>query len=573
MVEIAIMSRVRCSTLQFRHDGPATLLGCIARSEFASFFRRGLLKIQDQKPGKLRRSLEPAAVGAPMRQSGVINVIKWATMTPFRLGCQLALEQARMDKLSMTLAELVRAPLSHAIALVLFVLTAYPAEANEADYIEGDRGKAIQNYVNRLHQRLGFSGVVLAAREGKIIAMVARGPSNDGSDNDRLTTESLFEIASCTKPFTAIAILQLCEKGKLSLSDPIAQHLPDIPSHSRAITIRQLLAHTSGIPGSNTLGSGTDVSKVIPTFLRGGPKHEPGEHFEYWNQGYALLSEIVALTSGQSYTDYLRENIFQRSGMTSSCFTGDPQPAGSSVAVGSSSRGNSRSALDHPYGSYGFQYRGMGGLVTNVRDLWNWDRSLCSGELIGGDSLDSMISAGPGGYGLGWFITRDPDGASYHRHGGSVRGFLAEVRRYPSIDGSVFILANQDESLPFSLMKWGVERILFGQADTILIPKPPSPDFVDSVVGEYEDAKKRKLTIQKSPGLPSLRIKWGGPVTAGYLGLDNSGQPRLYLLVRSSGELQFKDDGALEFSGTPVRMESVSLLAIKPKLTFRRLSP
>lgn len=259
--------------------------------------------------------------------------------------------------------------------------------------------------------------------------------------------------------------------------------------------------------------------------------------------------------------------------MTASCFTGDRSPTGANVAVGISSRGGSRSALDHPYGSYGFQYRGMGGLVTNVQDLWKWDRSLHKRELLADESMKEMTAAGEGGYGLGWFINQDPDGEPCHRHGGSVRGFLAEIRRYPSVDGSIFVLANQDESLSLSLMNSGVEQILFGQSPASEIPKSPGRAFVNRVAGEYRDAKQRKLTIEKSRGLPSLKIDSGGPVTAGYLGIDESNQPQLYLLVPAQGTIQFKADGALEFPGSPTQAQAVSLLSITPKLTFRRLNP
>ena len=444
--------------------------------------------------------------------------------------------------------------------------------ADEGDVVWGEQGGAIQNYVDQVHEQLGFSGVVLAAREGKIVAVVARGKSQNGSKDDRLTNETLFEIASCTKPFTALAIMQLAENGKLSLSDSISQHLPDVPSNCHAITIRHLLSHTSGIPGTNTRGTGDDVSKVLPTFLQGGPKHEPGSHFEYWNQGYALLSEIIALASGQTYTDYVREHIFNPSGMGSSSFTGDPPRPELNVAIGTSTWGGPRSALDHPYGSYGFQYRGMGGLVSNVGDLWKWDRALNNGNLVDPASLREMVSPGIGGYGLGWFTQQDLDGEPCHRHGGSVRGFLAEIRRYPSIDGSIIILANQDPSLSFSVMKTGVEQILFDRKLEIQFPNAPSREWVQAVTGDYQDAKRRRLSIKESNGLPTLRINWGGPVTAGYLGLDDSSKPHLYLFQMAGGKPKFRDDGELEFAVRDEKAESVSLLITNPKLTFKRIA-
>ena len=239
----------------------------------------------------------------------------------------------------------------------------------------GETGEAIVAFVRQEHEATGFSGAVLAGRDGKVIAAVGVGSLGDGS-GDPIRVDTLFEIASCTKPFTAVAVMKLAEAGRLALDDPISQHLPGVPSDCQAITVRHLLQHTSGIPGANSRGGGEDLAKVLPTFLEGGPRTKPGERHEYWNQGYALLSEVIARASGQSYTAYMRGEILKPCKMQNTRFTGHRPPRSVSVATGVSSRGANRSALEHPYGEYGFQYRGMGGLVTNLIDLWRWDRSL-----------------------------------------------------------------------------------------------------------------------------------------------------------------------------------------------------
>jgi hypothetical protein len=91
---------------------------------------------------------------------------------------------------------------------------------------------------------------------------------------------------------------------------------------------------------------------------------------------------------------------------------------------------------DHPYGEYGFQYRGMGGLVTNLIDLWRLDRTLASGELLDSKSLEEMTRPGKAGYALGWRIKKIDSGAIVHEHTGKVRGFLASIQRNPSSDGA-----------------------------------------------------------------------------------------------------------------------------------------
>jgi CubicO group peptidase (beta-lactamase class C family) len=179
------------------------------------------------------------------------------------------------------------------------------------------KGKQIVALVREAEEKVGFSGAVLAAENGKLIAAVAVG--KNGKQPLEVTT--LFELASCTKPFTAMAVMKLVEEGKLKLDDPIAKYLPGIPEDCQAITVRHLLQHTSGIPGTNSNGHGTDLATVLPTFLAGGPRTPPGEHHEYWNQGYALLSEVIAQASGKPYTQYVREAIFTPCHMKHSRFT------------------------------------------------------------------------------------------------------------------------------------------------------------------------------------------------------------------------------------------------------------
>lgn len=238
--------------------------------------------------------------------------------------------------------------------LLLVAVTVGLSRANEDESISiGATGDAIQAFVKDAHKQIGFTGTVLGAKDGKVVAAVAVGSTN-GDNPAPITTTTLFEIASSTKAFTAIAILRLRDQKKLNLDDSIGDHLPGVPDNCRAITIRHLLQHTSGIPNTNMHGSGNDLAVVLPLFLKGGPRHEPGTRHQYWNQGYGLLSEIVARVSGRPYVDFCKDEIFTVCQMNASRFNGDVIPPGVTVATGVSSRGAARSALDHPYDEYGF---------------------------------------------------------------------------------------------------------------------------------------------------------------------------------------------------------------------------
>ena len=416
---------------------------------------------------------------------------------------------------------------SLAFGLALAV-TVHAQEAADVDLVSGDAGSRVAAWT-RAAEALGFSGAVLAARDGKVVAALGVG-SADLRDKVSNTSTTLFEIASATKQFTAAAVMELVEAGKLSLDDSIAEHLPGVPEDCEAITVRHLLQHTSGIPGANSQGSGTKLSSVLSSFLRGGPVHAPGTHFEYWNQGYALLSEIIARASGEDYVAFCERNLFAPAGMSVTCFTGDDAPKGAVVSVGRSPRGD-RSALDHPYGSYGFQYRGMGGAVSSVWDLWRWDRTLRGESVLGQAAKAQLFEPGLGDYALGWRVAPNEHGRLVQSHGGGVRGFACEIRRYPVEDGCLFVLCNRD-GFRVGDMAQGLEEILFGEEPTIQPPPRPLDEaLARALAGSYEDSKKAELVIERDGIATRATTYWGrpnGPVSYAVLGLDGAGKVILH---------------------------------------------
>jgi CubicO group peptidase (beta-lactamase class C family) len=453
------------------------------------------------------------------------------------------------------------------LTILCSIATLAPTFAHSKDFVieKGPTGQQIVKLVRDAHASLGFSGAVLAAEKGEIIAAVAVGESQ-GKPHEVTT---LFELASCTKPFTAVAVMKLVEDGKLALDDPIAKYLPGIPEDCRDITVRHLLQHTSGIPRNNSQGGGTDLAAVIPTFLAGGPQSPPGEKHEYWNQGYALLSEVIAQAGGKPYAAYCRTAIFKPCKMLHSCFNGDKPPKGATVSIGASERGD-RSALEHPYGAYGFQYRGMGGLCTNLVDLWKWDRALAAGKLLKPASIAEMTRPGPGDYALGWRITQLDNGHTVHEHTGSVRGFLASIRRDPAADGCLFVLAASDASLPFDIVKSSCELALAGKTPSFKPPKALDDKQIDELVGEYKDDKGRTATVSREGGLTRCWIDWFGPITRGYLGAQQADKLGLFLFYPGN-QPQFKKDGDVAIERDPQgAVTGLTLLELKPPLTFTR---
>lgn len=356
--------------------------------------------------------------------------------------------------------------MAHLSATGLTILLAATVQGGPPD------GAAMDALVSR-YEAFGFCGVAMVGVGGEPVLLEGYGLA-DARSGRANTPDTLFEIASITKPFTAAAILRLEEQGRLGLDDPIGRHLPGVPEHSAKITVKHLLTHTSGVPGTNTKGRGEDLETAVAAFLGDGPVREPGTKWEYWNGGYALLAGVIERASGMPYADYCKQQLFDRAGMKNSGFTGCDWLDDERAAFASG-----RTALEHPYGTYGYQYRGMGGLVTTAGDLLRWDRALADGKVLGKAALAQhfapVIRARGSDYAIGWFVWNRQPGGRRHQHGGSVRGFQADFRRLPDRDACIALLHNGDQRiLPY--IAENLECLLLGQQ-----PRHPLPPEVARV--------------------------------------------------------------------------------------------
>ncbi len=437
---------------------------------------------------------------------------------------------------------------SLALARLLCVLTCAWATAaslaqgppEDANFAASETGRKIIQLA-QAYESAGFRGAVLAARDGQVVAAVGVGHA-DLKGEQPIVPSTLFEIASITKPFTAVEAMRLAADGKLDLDASISDYLPGVPDECKPITVRHLLQHTSGIPGTNSQGSGDDLAAVLPVFLKGGPQREPGTHWEYWNQGYALLSAIIARVSGESCVDYCRRAVFEPAGMAHSCFTGDAPPPGVNVAVGTSGYGEPRSALEHPYGSYGYQYRGMGGLVTNVWDLWRWDRALAGETLLSEASKTEMFTPGERSYGLGWFVLTNKAGRLMQSHSGGVRGFACDLRRFPEHEALVVVLSARDD-VPVWRIAEAVEATLFGDREVLLPPAPLESQIASEIAGRYEDERGNVLTVERQDAVTRATVKWqSGPTTRAILGSDDQGGLVFYEWMSAIGMEIVRDE-------------------------------
>lgn len=268
----------------------------------------------------------------------------------------------------------------------------------------------------------------------------------------RADTGTHFEIGSISKQFTAVAILQLKERGKLSLDDPLSKYLPQL-HHAAAVTIRELLNQTSGIPDTFEGVNYMAINQVPPyTFemLMSRVKDRPldfvpGSQWEYSNTNYQILGRIVEIVSGQSWESYLRDKLFAPAAMVNSGFLDDESTL-ADMAVGYRVVGSN--AVPAPR-FHGWENAAVadGGIVSNAADVLHWDQALFGGKLISSSDLVEMTTPGTladgssTGYGYGIAIEH-LHGETVMSHNGGMLGYSAYNAFYPKTRQAIVILEN-----------------------------------------------------------------------------------------------------------------------------------
>ena len=278
-------------------------------------------------------------------------------------------------------------------------------------------------------------------------------------------TNSVFEIGSLTKQFTAACILLLQQEGKLSIDDRISRHVPKIPEAWTNITIRHLLSHTSGIrsyTGENGFELNRRLTQAQFVSVVGAWRLEfpPGESWKYSNSGFSLLGYIVENVSGMTYWDFLHTRILSPLGMTS---TQDRNPG---VLITNRVAGYEQTNQIHINRDYDLtDVFSAGALVSTVGDLARWNAAL-DGEIILTDAskraawtAQRLNNGKATNYGLGWFVDQ-ADGREVVGHGGQTSGFSASVQRFPAEKLVVIVLTNTDESVATRMARQTAKLLL-----------------------------------------------------------------------------------------------------------------
>jgi CubicO group peptidase (beta-lactamase class C family) len=291
-----------------------------------------------------------------------------------------------------------------------------------------------------------FSGTVLVARNGVPVFRRAFGLANR-EWNIPNVPETKFRVGSITKQFTATAILQLAEAGKLSIDEPVSKYYTDAPQAWSGITIKHLLTHTSGIP------SYTDTPHFFDQDARRDRTPEEiikltadkplafalGSRFAYDNSGYVILGYIIEKVSGERYADYVQRHIFDSLGMKASGYDVSEAIIPNRAAGYSRDKGK---FTNTPYLSMTEPFS-AGSLYSTVDDLLTWDQALYAGKPLRPNSLQAMFTDYGHSYGFGWF-TDNQFGHQHIWHGGGINGFVSRFDRYPQDKLTIVVFSNED---------------------------------------------------------------------------------------------------------------------------------
>jgi CubicO group peptidase (beta-lactamase class C family) len=306
----------------------------------------------------------------------------------------------------------------------------------------------IDKLMSTLYERGQFNGAILVAMHGNTIYREAFGKANFQTGAD-FTPETPSNIGSVTKQFTAMSIMTLAEREKLSYDDPVSKYIQEFSrsAHLSQITLRQLLNHTSGIPDYGDLGiddAGLDQKGLIAALLKKEDAlAKPGLKYRYSNPGYALLAVVIERVSGERFGEFLEQEMFEPVGMSNTFVYDGPGKKTARTAVG--------------YGQFGqvddggpTAIPGDGGIYSTIDDLFKWDQALYTDRLVHQSTLaeafaQGKVQEGISTYGFGWNIEEE-GGSKYLWHTGSQAGFRAFIGRRLAERVTVIMLTNKGNS-------------------------------------------------------------------------------------------------------------------------------
>jgi CubicO group peptidase (beta-lactamase class C family) len=398
----------------------------------------------------------------------------------------------------------------------------YPQTPADEDVVSGDLAVRIDTYLRRITP-FGFAGTVLVAKDGRVILNKGYGLAVR-SGNIPNSSQSVIVIGSITKQFTAAGILKLEMQGRVRTDDLMAKYFENVPLDKKAITLHHLLTHTSGLigyTGGDSMDADFERAERDATIEKGFQApllFPPGTDYRYSNTGYSVLAAIIEKVSGQSYEQFLRDNLFQPAGMSS---TGYRLPDWSKHIVSRYYSGEKDlgTFLERPYPYWNLL--GNGGLLTTTGDMFRWHLALEGEKILSATAKKKLYMPFLNNYAYGWDVTTTDHGLLIQHNGGGSFGSsdTADFLRFMDAQVVIVVLCHQDfagEALAMSISPQ-IAKIVFGGE----VESPPA-------VSSGTDADPSKYT--GAYVLPS-GAKIGVHQTDGRLALTPHGQEAVDLLA------------------------------------------
>jgi D-alanyl-D-alanine carboxypeptidase len=354
------------------------------------------------------------------------------------------------------------------VSLIIFFLSAY---FSGISIRRNDPDEQVDKFIEEQMNKFHITGLSLAVvKNGEIIKSRGYGLSNV-EYHLPAREDSVYQLASVTKQFTATAIMVLVEQNKIDLDNKIAQYLTDLPLEWQNVTVRHLLNHTSGIVNYTALPEfwqrnlySTSKEEIVKLVTKYPLEFLPGDAFNYCNTGYVLLGMIIEKVSGQAYADFLKERIFTPLNMKDTRVN-DLQPIIINRASGYI--WNSR-VLNARYWDQSWAY-GAGALISTVTDLAKWDAALYTEKIVTRKSLEQMwaqtkLNNGTTvPYGFGWG-TGKINGHRVVSHNGGIIGFCSNISRFLDDRITVIVLINEVpipvDFIAFNVANFYIEGLL-----------------------------------------------------------------------------------------------------------------
>ena len=399
----------------------------------------------------------------------------------------------------------------------------------------------------------GSPGCALGVyRDGAVIYAKGYGLANLEA-NVPITPQSVFDIGSTSKQFTAASILLLEKQGKLSVNDDVRKYIPELPDYGPKITILHLLNHTSGLrdyltlmdlAGINTDSVTTDEDALQMITRQKALNFSPGSDWLYSNTGFFLLSVIVKRASGQTLREFAAENIFTPLGMSHTQFRDDHTSLIANRAMAYDPGEAGGFTLDVSY----FEQTGDGAVHTSVLDLQKWDENFFTAQVGGTEFLAELQQQGKLvtgkilDYAKGLFL-QDYRGLPTVRHGGSWGGYRAELLRFPQQHFSVACLCNLANARPGER----ADRVSDIYLGSLMKPKEEKKEGSK----QLEDRKKA-LTLTAEQLSPYAGEYWSPELGVAYrLGIVD-GTLKVVALLDATGTLRTNNLPLKAFAATAI---------------------